>query len=187
MPHSLQPWKIRSSTYPLQTKWLQVRQDTCELPNGDVIDDYFVIERVDVAGIVALTPENGVVMNTQYKHGIQEFIREVPAGMIDAGETPLQAAQRELEEETGYTATEWVPLLTMVASPTGETNRYHVFLARNCVPNGKKVDFPREEIYNDVVPFNEIESRIQSGDITSMWTVVALDRARTYLEQHSLL
>ena len=183
----LQPWKVLSSTYPLATRWLRVRQDTCQLPDGSVIDDYFVVERANVAGIVALTPDNGIIMNKQYKHGIAQMVHEIPAGMIDPGETPLQAAQRELEEETGYTATEWVELLTMVASPTSETNRYTVFLARNAVASGMKVDFPREEIRNDQIALTEIESHIQSGDITSMWTIVALDRATQYLTHHSLV
>lgn len=185
--HSLKSWKIVSSEYPLTTPWLRVRQDTCALPNGSVINDYYVVERADVVGIVAVTPQNEVVFNTQYKHGIQEFMHEVPAGMIDPGETPLQAAQRELEEETGYTATEWVPITTMVASPTSETNRYTVFLARNATPNGKKVNFPKEEIYNDLVPIRELDTRMQSGDVTSLWSIAAIDRAIAYLRNHSLL
>jgi 8-oxo-dGTP pyrophosphatase MutT (NUDIX family) len=181
-----QPWKIQSSTYPLETKWLRVRQDTCVLPDGSVIDDYFVIERADVVGIVALTDDNQVVMNRQYKHGIGEIVHEIPAGMVDPGESPEVAARRELEEESGYTAREWTHLSTLIASPTGETNRYHIFLARGAFANGKKMEHPREEIVNDLVPLADIESRIQTGDIRVMWTIVALDRARAFLNIQQL-
>ncbi len=183
----LQPWEVLSSTTPLKTAWLRVRQDRCTLPDGSVIDDYFVVERADVVGIVAITEDQQVVMNWQYKHGIGEIVHEIPAGMVETGEEPEVAARRELEEESGYTAREWVHITTLIASPTSESNRYHIFLARGAQPNGKKIQHPREEIINDTVPLSTIDTLIHSGDIRVMWTIVALDRARAFLNHENHL
>ena len=97
---ALRPWKILSSkhVYP------NVRIDHCELPDGQVIEG-FVLEYHDWATVVALTPDNQVVMERQYRHGIQKILLELPGGVIDDSDaSPLEAARRELLEETGYTS-----------------------------------------------------------------------------------
>ncbi len=171
------PWKVLSSSYVLKTPWMDVRRDECELPDGSVIDDYFVVERAEVAGIVAITEDGQVVLNRQYKHGIGEVVLEVPAGMVDEGEEPIDAARRELEEETGYLAEELIHVHTLIASPSNANNRFHIFLAPNVKPGGKKDGHPREEIVNCLIPAGDIWQRVIGGDLTVMWSVAALSLA----------
>src|SRR5678816_446041 len=90
-------WKI------LESKYLHpdIRVDRCELFNGHTLDAH-LLEYADEIMIFALTKDQEVVLIKQYRHGVQEAILELPGGSVDDGETPLEAAKRELMEETGY-------------------------------------------------------------------------------------
>ena len=74
-----------------------------ELPSGVVVEDYFVRESRGFCVVFALTPDENVLLVRQYKHGVGEIVTDLPAGVIDAGETPETCAVRELAEETGFT------------------------------------------------------------------------------------
>lgn len=82
--------------------WLKVAKETCELPNGKVIDDFYTLWQPDWVLILARTKEGKWVMTEQYRHGTGKIALEFPAGIIDKGETPEEAAVRELQEECGY-------------------------------------------------------------------------------------
>ena len=184
-PPVIQKWKVLKSEYAMKTPWLNVRRDMCELPDGSVIDDYYVVERTDVVSIIGITEDHQIVMNYQYKHGIGEVVYEIPSGMIDEGETPEAAARRELQEETGYRVEgECVHLADMITSPSSESNRFSIFLAPHVVPGGKKMDHPRETIINQLLPVKQIAARIQDGSINNVWSVSALHHVLTYLYQH---
>ena len=81
-------------------RWYQLRRDTVRLPNGRVVDDYFVSQRPNVAIVVPLTIENKFILVRQYKHGVQAITLEFPAGIFRSV-LPVTAAARELEKETG--------------------------------------------------------------------------------------
>lgn len=184
MSPMLLPWKKRSSEVVLQTPYFRVRRDVCELPDHSVIDDYFVVERSDVAGVVALTPQNEIFLNVQYKHGIGNIVREIPAGIVDEGETPEEAAQRELEEETGWHANNLQFLSAMITSATNESNYFYVYIARNVEETGKKVHHDaREIIVNERIPVSEIPSLIRRGDITGISTLAALYLASVHIPE----
>lgn len=129
----MQPWKILSQRNILERRWLSISEERVELPNGTVIDEFHVLHTPDWASVIALTgagdPDSEIVMVEQYRHGLGRTSLEFPAGVIDAGETPLAAAQRELREETGYTASTWQPLIVMSPEPARSTHRAHFFLA----------------------------------------------------------
>jgi ADP-ribose pyrophosphatase len=84
----LRHWTVRSSSYRVNEPFLRVRSDTVELPDGTVIENYFVRESRGFAIVAALTPERRVVLVRQYKHGIAQIVLELPAGMIDPDEAP---------------------------------------------------------------------------------------------------
>ena len=98
----MKPWKLLSSEYLVDAPWLKVAKETCELPNGKVIDDFYTLWQPDWVLILARTTEGKWVMTEQYRHGTGKIALEFPAGIIDKGETPEQAALRELQEECGY-------------------------------------------------------------------------------------
>ena len=98
----MKPWKLLNSEYLVDAPWLKVAKETCELPNGKVIDDFYTLWQPDWVLILARTAEGKWVMTEQYRHGTGKIALEFPAGIIDKGETPEQAAVRELQEECGY-------------------------------------------------------------------------------------
>ena len=100
----MKPWKLLDSEYLVDAPWLKVAKETCELPNGKVIDDFYTLWQPDWVLILARTTEGKWVMTEQYRHGTGKIALEFPAGIIDKGETPEQAALRELQEECGYTS-----------------------------------------------------------------------------------
>ncbi len=98
----MKPWKLLKTEYLVDAPWLKVAKETCELPNGKVIDDFYTLWQPDWVLILARTAEGKWVMTEQYRHGTGKIALEFPAGIIDKGETPEQAALRELQEECGY-------------------------------------------------------------------------------------
>jgi ADP-ribose pyrophosphatase len=125
-------WRRRSSTYAIESPHLRIRTDEVELPNGTVAH-YYVRESAGFVMIFALTPERSVILVRQYRYGIDEVIVELPAGSIDRGEDPLQCAQREFTEETGYTAARWERLSVVPAEPVRSNSYLHAFLAFDAV------------------------------------------------------
>lgn len=98
----MKPWKLLDTEYLVDAPWLKVAKEKCELPNGKVIDDFYTLWQPDWVLILARTTEGKWVMTEQYRHGTGKITLEFPAGIIDKGETPEQAALRELQEECGY-------------------------------------------------------------------------------------
>ena len=98
----MKPWKLLSSEFLVNAPWLKVAKETCELPSGKIIDDFYTLWQPDWVLILARTKEGKWVMTEQYRHGTGKIALEFPAGIIDKGETPEEAAVRELQEECGY-------------------------------------------------------------------------------------
>lgn len=105
----MKPWKLLDSEYLVDAPWLKVAKEKCELPNGKVIDDFYTLWQPDWVMILARTKDCKWVMTKQYRHGTQAIELEFPAGMIDQGETPEEAAIRELQEECGFCHPGFIP------------------------------------------------------------------------------
>ncbi len=126
-------WKIQSSEIVLRTPGVDVRRDCVELPNGNIVDDYYVFELCEWATIIPITEKGELVIVEQYRHGIQQVTFEFPAGLIDEQpKSPLMTAQRELAEETGYSSEDWTPLGQYHLGPSKIQNAFHLFLAHSC-------------------------------------------------------
>ena len=95
-------WKTRSSKYLVREKWATLRVDVCDLQNGVIKDDYYVLEYPNWVNAIAVTKEHKIILVRQYRHGAGIISLEVPGGVIDGDESPEAAIKRELLEETGY-------------------------------------------------------------------------------------
>ena len=122
-------WKIVSTEYLIRRPWLTARRDVVELPDGRVNPEYYVLEYPDWVNVIAITKEGLMVMERQYRHGLGKTCFELPCGVIEEGETPMEAAQRELLEETGYAGGSWQEWMTLSPNPSTSTNLTHSFLA----------------------------------------------------------
>jgi len=168
---TIQPWRVLKTQLAFDNRWAKVRQDECELPNGEVVPDYYYWEGGDFAQIFALTPDNEVVLTRQYKHGVKEIVTELPAGLIDSQETPIGAAKRELEEETGYRATEWVPLGQLNVSSAKATTRANAFFAKNARKTAEPTLDSTEEIEVLLVAIDELLDLISRGTVKDAGSV----------------
>lgn len=125
----IEKWKTLSSEYLIKRPWLTARKDTVELPNGRINDEYYLLEYPTWVNIVAITKDGEFVMIEQYRHGIDEVIIELCAGVVEKGEDTETAARRELLEETGYAGGEWRLLNVICQNPSTCNNYTYCYLA----------------------------------------------------------
>lgn len=122
-------WKILQSDYYVRRPWMTARKDVVEYPDGRINDEYWVLEYPEWVNVIAITKEGKMVMERQYRHGAGLTCYELPCGVVEAGEDPLDAAKRELMEETGFGGGEWKKLMELCPNPGSQTNWSHSYLA----------------------------------------------------------
>jgi ADP-ribose pyrophosphatase len=176
---TIQPWKILESNYLHKN----VRIDTCELPDGKVIEG-FVLEYGDWATIIALTRSKEVVMVRQYRHGAQKVILELPGGAMEAkDESPLQAAKRELLEETGYASDKFIQIGCVSPNPANQTNLIYSFLALDAEKIGSQNLDGTEEIEVVLKPLEEVIAMAKQGELLQSMQVSAVFFALAYMDR----
>lgn len=121
-------WQKLSSRYLVKEQWATLRVDTCDLQNGIVKDDYFVLEYPNWVNAVALTAENEVIMVRQYRHAGDIISLEIPGGVIDGDEKPEDAVRRELLEETGYSFEKIALIAILYPNPATSNNVTYTYL-----------------------------------------------------------
>jgi ADP-ribose pyrophosphatase len=173
--NNLKKWKTLKSKMVLNHRWCKVRQDEIELPNGEIIDDYFVSIKPDVALILPITSSREIIFVRQYRHAVGEFFLELPAGSFDSTkESAKAAAVRELAEETGYVSQEIRKIATLYDKPSKDTNQIHLFLAENVIQAGEQQLDITEEIEVVLIPVESVLDKIIQGEISVAGTMAAL-------------
>ena len=159
-------WKVKSTEKLVENRWLTVKKDSVDLPNGEHVDDFYSVTIPDAAAIVALTDDAKIVLKKEYKHAAGENLIEVPAGMFEIEENDgLIVAKRELLEETGYVSEEWSYLGDTVESSSKLTNRMHIYLATNCKQVAKQNLDKTEELDVMVIPFEKAIEMVMTNEI----------------------
>jgi len=182
-PDDPSPWTVLSSTYISRKEWFTVRQEHVRTSTGREIREFWVSEFRPWVNVIAVTPDQRLVLIRQYRHGLGDVHFELPAGTTDPGDTSFEeAARRELREETGYGGGRWRPLVALCANPALQNNLTHTFVAEGVVREGAPTLDGYEEISVHLVPLGEVEALIRGGDMVQALNVAAL---ATYLLERS--
>jgi ADP-ribose pyrophosphatase len=169
----LERWEHLSSEKLMENPYFAVRADRLRLPDGDVKDPYYIIERSDAAIVFPLTEAGEVVLVRQYRPAIEMVELGLPAGLVEEGEEPLIAARRELSEETGYAGGAWELLGVVASSPSLKDNWAHLFLARDVERTAPPQPDEHERVEVVLVPVGELLTKISAGEIVSSSGVAA--------------
>lgn len=139
-------WERISSAVRGDYRVFRVREDRTISPVSGEEFSFFVVEANDWMNVIPITRDGRIVCVHQYRHGTEEVSLEIPGGVIDDGESPLEAAHRELLEETGYEAETIEQIGVVAPNPAIQNNRCYTFLARNV----REVRKPRLDAMEDI-------------------------------------
>jgi len=160
------PWKTQATRTVLELPpWFSVLKDTVQLPSGRVVDDYYRIAAPDYVLVSARREDGSILMERHYKQCLGRVILTSPAGGVDAGETPLEAAQRELLEETGFVAASWQPLGSFVVDGTRGICTAHLFCADQIRCEAPPSTDDMEEFELLFLSPGEIRAAVREGEI----------------------
>ncbi len=152
--------------------FLEVRRDTVELPSGSTATREYVVHPGAVA-IVALLDDGRLVMERQFRYPVGHVVTEIPAGKLEAGEDPLRCAQRELLEETGYSAREWASAGLIHNAAAYSTEIIHLFFARGLSLGARQLD-DGEFIETCLLDARQLDAMASRGELTDVKTLIGL-------------
>ena len=167
-------WKTLKSEYLFRRPWLTARRDTCELPDGRIMDEYYVLEYPTFVHVIAVTREGEMVLIRQYRHGLGQTCFEIVAGCAEKGEEPLVAAQRELLEETGYAGGEWHESMVFSCNASAMNNLAHSFIAVGVQRVADQHLDPNEDIEVHVLSQERVKEMLQQGEFMQASMIAAL-------------
>jgi ADP-ribose pyrophosphatase len=161
--------------------WLKLHRETVRLEDGRVIDDFFTLEEPDFAVTFAVTPSDEVVAIWHYKHGPGRINLGLPAGYVKDGELPLEAARRELLEETGYSSPDWRHLGSFTVHGNRGCGKAHVFFAKGAVRTSNPVPDDLEEIRVEMIPLPVLRDHLENGDVATLGAAAGMALGIAYL------
>ncbi len=175
------PWKVLESEYLHKRPWLTVRKEKLEMPNGNVIPEYYVLEYPNWVNTIAITKEGQFIMVQQYRPGIEKTCFELCAGVCEKKDpSVLAAAQRELLEETGYSGGTWTEFMRVAPNASAANNYSWCFVAENVEKTGDQALEESEELTVHLLTFEQVKELLASGQIIQatmaapLWKYVAI-------------
>jgi ADP-ribose pyrophosphatase len=155
-------------------RFISVRRDEIDYPDG-VHKTWDVVLHPGAVAVVPLTKEGHLILVEQWRRAIGKITLEIPAGVIDPGETPEESAQRELQEEIGHKAGELIPLGLYYSSPGVYTEKVYLFFAKNLIESQLEGE-DTDEIDRHTIPFDKALQLIEDGTICDAKTALGILR-----------
>jgi len=175
------PWKTASTRPVYENRWIKVREDVAELPDGRTTI-YGVVQCAECVGVLPFLDRDTVLLVGQYRYVFKDFLWEMPTGAQHGGEQLEQTAQRELAEEAGYEAGRLVKLCEFHTSKSILHEIAHLYMAEELRPAARPAD-PTEFIERRAFPFAEVLRMVERGDIKDSMTVIAVLHAARQRER----
>jgi 8-oxo-dGDP phosphatase len=172
-------WPVASSAELLRTRLIAVRSDKVRFPDNQIAEREVVIHPGAVA-VLALDQDDRILLIRQYRHPVGRLLWEIPAGLRDvAGEDPFLTAQRELKEEAGYRARDWLVLVDYFSSPGFSTERLRIYLARDLelVPQAERDFIPEHEeafLLTGWLPLDDAVAKVFAGELHNGVTALGI-------------
>ena len=179
-------WEEISTEHIVQDEWIDFRRSAYRFPDGSVFEPFYSYSRRDYVVIVASDTDGKYLCVSQFRQGIKKITTEFPAGGIErtdgreygsgdssSSEDALEAAKRELLEETGHVSDEWAHLLTVPSNATIADNYAHIFVAKNCCKSGEQNLDETEFLNVGKYSSDEIEGMIHKGDFPQAVHIMA--------------
>lgn len=173
--------KVNKTATIHQGKIFKIVTENITFSNG-VSSDIDIIRHPGASAIIPLSDKNTLILIKQYRHAIEKYIWEIPAGKIDDDEPPIECAKRELIEETGYSAKNWQKMGEIIPVPGYSDERIHLFVANDLVPAKQNLD--KDELLDvHEIKFNDAMEMIHRGEIQDSKTICGLFMTMHWLEQ----
>jgi 8-oxo-dGTP pyrophosphatase MutT (NUDIX family) len=170
----LAAWQILTDTALISKRWLEVREQRVRLGNGNEIEQFHLINGPHWTAVLCLTSDRQVVLVRQYRHGLGGPSLELPAGVIEPSEAPIDAARRELLEESGFEAASIEHLLSTAPEPSRSSTRAHFFFAQGAhAVSAQQLDHS-EDLEVVLVPVSELLELIDHGHIVHAAHIAAI-------------
>jgi ADP-ribose pyrophosphatase len=169
-----QRWRKLRTEPLLATRIFDVNRTVYQHPHRSQEQDFVVIHAPDWVNVLALTPDQQLVLVRQFRYGTDEFSIEIPGGVMDPGEEAVAAGVRELREESGYVGTSARLLGRVHPNPAMQNNRCHLVLVEQALPTAKVDWDPDEEFEIMTKPVDEVYALAYRGAITHAMVLDAL-------------
>jgi ADP-ribose pyrophosphatase len=169
-------WKVLKTTPLFSSGVFSLRSDRCQLPDGRVMDKYYVMEFPDWVNVLPVLPDGDLLLIDQYRHASGLSHLEIPGGSMDPGssETPEQAARRELLEETGFDSNEIVPVFSHYPNPALQNNQMHTFIAFNCTQVQEPTFDEFEDLSAHRCSLSDLQNYLEQGRITHSLMIASI-------------
>jgi 8-oxo-dGTP pyrophosphatase MutT (NUDIX family) len=176
-------WRVRSSSYVVDSPHMRLRVDEVELPDGTIVPNYYVREARGFATIFALTRDQQVVLVRQYRYGSDSIHLELPAGMLADDEDPHDCALRELAEETGYVVERCELVAQYVHEPVRSMARAYVYIGLGAAKTREAKLDPTEHLQVELASLPRFRAMLQDGTIDAGGSIAAGYRCLDYLHR----
>ena len=179
-------WTTLESKYVLKDKWISVRADKCRTQDNIIVEPYYVLEYPDYVHIFAITKKKEVILIRQYRQGIGRTLIELPSGCMDRTDTsPIEAARRELLEETGYTSEKLIKIGTLSPNPSNHANTSHCILVMDAESTGNKQEDLFEQVEVVLTPLEQVKKMLFAGEFIQSLYVSTMFYSLNYLNELS--
>ncbi len=168
----IEKWDLLESEYLIRRPWLTARRDRVKLPNGQINDEFYVLEYPDWVNVIAVTEEDEFIMIEQYRHGLGEVQMEICAGVVEKGEHHLDAAKRELMEESGFGGGKWRLLTVLSGNPSTTNNLTYCYVAEGVKKISDQHLDRTEDVAVRILSRNDVENLLRK-DVMKQSLMVA--------------